>query len=76
MRFCKQEEPKSKTEKNEDIESEIRVQLEEKHGDKYTGQKSFEMEAIRATMNHYRYLSSLVSREGVFSPKKIHFLML
>ena len=31
------EKPKSKREKNDDIESEIRVQLEEKHGDKYTG---------------------------------------
>ena len=33
----KEEEPKSKREKNEDIESEIRMQLEEKHGDKYSG---------------------------------------
>ena len=33
----KEEEPKSKREKNEDIESEIRTQLEEKHGDKYSG---------------------------------------
>ena len=33
----KEEEPKSKWEKNEDIESEIRAQLEEKHGEKYSG---------------------------------------
>ena len=33
----KEEEPKSKREKNEDVEKEIRVQLEEKHGDKYSG---------------------------------------
>ena len=33
----KEEEPKSKREKNEDIESEIRAQLEEKHGEKYSG---------------------------------------
>ena len=33
----KEEEPKSKMEKNEEIESEIRMQLEEKHGNKYSG---------------------------------------
>lgn len=33
----KEEELKSKREKNEDIETEIHVQLEEKHGNKYSG---------------------------------------
>ena len=31
------EEPKSKREKHEDVETEIRAQLEEKHSTKYTG---------------------------------------
>ena len=33
----KEEEPKSERENNEDIGSEICMQLEEKHGDKYSG---------------------------------------
>lgn len=53
----REDEPKSKRERNDDIEAEIRAQLEEKHTSKYTGpvyilygQNSSEVGAIRATM--------------------------